>query len=926
MPAAVRMRTSFPRGTLDGMSSRRARLRRLAGAVLAAAALAVPGAAAAQAFHTLKPPAIPAMPIYDIVVRGGTGWAVAWQTGATTATVYPVTFPTNAPPSVTLTGADVQTLTTSTAPDLAYDGTVVLVVGSGSSALRRSATGTWAPASLAGLFPRRVALDPSGQTTTGIVTANPVGGNVGTSTNEGANWTATTVLTSSSSYDAVAVWGLNVVIVPSTQSQVLYGSGDDGSTWGPLQASATGLSGADVVATPNGFIVAGPAGAFFTTPDGVTNVTNGTDTGGPDFVRVGYDGTSAWVLTSTGGLFDVNPASPSWPASAPFTTPVPSPLGLTVDGTNQILVTGTDGTGAAILAWRNRPPVVTTGPSPVTLTEGGPAVPVTVTGMDPDGDTITSAWSCPGLAAATFAPGSGLGAQLTVPDDPTFCPAQAPRTYTCQVVLSDPEPRSSSPATFSLTVKAADTTAPTFPTPTLAPGTKVLPGTAMTATASPTDACGIASIEWVVQDASGNPVSGYTHTGATYAFAAPPLVGAKTTDYDLVAKATDPSGNVTPADVAFQVIPPAPAITVACPTSLPAGQTTTVTATPTSASGPITSVAWTPAPPGQGEVATKVTGQTLEVTPDACAPAETVDITATATGPGGTSQVVTCAAVPVVPAPHAPTVDVPKSVSVTLGPSGGQATLTATVGTACAGATLSLAWDLSGIPAAARAASPPTGGPPGAYPLPIKVAAADVTSVLGGGVSRKGTIGLTVTDSAGGTPVTKTIPVTFTAALKIAVDLSIPGRRSVSPGDLVLVRATVHPNLRVPLGDLIIEMSDLGLDPVYGRAEVASGSCAGGRPDIVPDTNDGPALELNGAGNGCDPTVEFLARRGFGPAVLEVDRCVWPTGWPAAPCTASVKLHRSSVIGCSAAGGPPGWGSLLVLLALVALRRRRGAG
>ena len=893
---------------------------------LLAAGLGVPGVARAQAFHALSPAQLPAAPIEDLVVRGGTGWAVTWD--GTTATVYPVTFSTTAPPSV---GATADASFPSVAvPDLAYDGALVLVATSG-GLHRRDATGAWTVPSLAGLSARDVGLDASGSVGTAAISslALPGVGNMAHSANGGASWTAATAGNGTSTYQRVAVWGQGIVLVPYGVPDTLMGSTDGGLTWTPLQAGATGLDAtSDVLATASGYLVVGPGGALFTTPDAGTTVTDHTDPGGPAFVRVGDDGTLAWILDASGGLWDVDPAAPSWPASAPFVTPVTTPLALSVDGPDQILVAGQVG-GAPALVWRNRPPVVSTPPAATSLTEGDAGVDLTVAGADPDGDPITAAWTCPGLAGASFSPATGLTSHLTVADDPAFCPADPAKVVDCTVTLADPEPRTSAPGTFQVTVAGADSTAPTVPVPGISPSGQVTPGTAMSVNVAATDACGIHGYAWEVLDPSGKAVPGLTGTGATFAFAAPPVIGGAPTTYQVHVTVTDPSGNSASNTASFTVVPAAPEITVVCPTSLPAGKTTTVTATPTAASGPVTSIAWTPAPPGTADVATKLAADgSLELTPDACAPAGTVDITATATGPGGTSQVVTCQAVPVVPGPHAPSVDVPASLTVPLGPTGGQATLTATVGSGCAGATLSLSWDLSGIPAAARPASPPTGGAPGAYDLPISVAPGDVATVLGGASRRQGTIGLTVTDDAGGTPVTKTIPVYFVAQVKITVDLSIPGRRSVAPGDLVRVRATIHPDMRVPLGDLNVELGVRGLDPAWGTEQLVTGGCAGGKPRFYQDTNDAPALELGGAGDGCDPTVSFLARRGFGPASLTVTRCFWPGG-AQVPCSGNaVKIARGSVVGCSATGGPAGWGSLLALLGLGALgpwrRRRRG--
>ena len=416
-------------------------------------------------------------------------------------------------------------------------------------------------------------------------------------------------------------------------------------------------------------------------------------------------------------------------------------------------------------------------------------------------------------------------------------------------------------------------------------------------------------------------VPGDTGTGATFSFAAPPVVAGAPTVYTVHVTVSDPNGNSATGDATFTVVPAAPAITVGCPASLPAGQTTTVRATPTAASGPVDSVSWTPAPPGQGDVATTIAADgSLALTPDACAPAETVDIAATATGPGGTSAVVTCPAVPVVPGPHAPTVDVPASLTVPLGPAGGQATLTATVGSGCAGATVALAWDLSGLPAAARPASPPVGGAPGAYDLPISVAAADVAAVLGPTGARTATVRLTVTDDAGGTPVTKTISVHFVARATLAVDLSLPGRRSVAPGDLVAVTATVHAD--VPLGGLALDLAGRGLTPVPGTASAVAGVCGAGTPRLVAGKGGAVTLGLGDVGGGCDRVVRFLARRGFGEGALSVTRCTWGGGNQVS-CAGGLTVARGSVVGCSAAGGPAGWGSLLVVLGLVALRRRR---
>lgn len=897
------------------------------------------GPAAAQAWHTLATgiPAGQAPSDLAFTVNGTTGgidaWVVSWDgvTPGGAGTAFPVTLPTSAPPTV----GTAQPLTGIVeAPRVATDGTEVLVVYGGPGIEDFDGVATWTvvyPTSLSAAGPavHGVAIDASAV----VVTTDASLSRYNLAVRVGATWTQTVATSVANIYGPVALSGTAGLLLPSNQAGLPAGATDAtlASGWMSIQPAGFDPSGQVISVTGVGFFAVGKGGLLGFTPSSTTAFTTTSSPGGtPSFTRVVCQASPSqcWIAGDDGSIHQVltPTTTPDWTTSTPLATGLASLSGLAVTGPRQILIAGTDPTGGGVVAWRNRPPNAPTGlpATAAAVNEGDPVgVQISATATDPDNDTpLTATWSCTGLPNATFTPATALTTTLTVPDDPAFCPSAGPKTYNCQVAASDAEPATSPAATFTVQVTPVDITPPQMTqAPTVTPPGLVAQGAQMSATMpAPTDTCSAVTTTFDVLDtATSQPVAGLTVTQPPpYVFSAPPPG-----TYVVRVTATDASGNFATLTSQPFTVAPAPDITMTCPSVLPRGVPTTFTAVPTAGvSGDVTRYDWTP---GQStsDVAVKADPgppATLQLTPGQCTHQASVDVSVTATGPGGTGTA-SCPAVPIDPTFPAPTVTAPTDVTVPVGAKGGSAPITVSVAETCTPATISLAWDLSGLPAAARPTDAPASGAPGDFTATIRVAAADAASVLGPTGARDATVTVKVGDDLGATPIVKTIAVHFVAHGALDVSVATPGEEGeVAEGAIVAVDTQVTSLL--PFASAGVDLGLHGFSLAKQATPQVLGGC--GAKASVAAASGGATVMLSPMPSACPVTVRLFLRRDDGLGKVTVDGCT--VGGKKVACTGDVPVKRSEVLGCSSAGGDGSLWALVLALGALVLRRRARAG
>lgn len=228
-----------------------------------------------------------------------------------------------------------------------------------------------------------------------------------------------------------------------------------------------------------------------------------TLTAGPNASATSINGQQSINLSVTASDLDGDTLTYSWsqtpssPAGAFSSTSVPNPSWtaptVTVDTSFQLRVTVTDGKGGSVSGTAqvtvkapvNRNPTISQAAqaNPTSITGSGP-VQLSVSATDPDGDTLTYAWTqTPTSPAGTFANGSSANATWTSPTVSTTT------AFTLKVTVSDGRGgTASSQVNVSVAPPVPQNNAPTVSVPTATPGVlNYQESTALAVTASDPD-------------------------------------------------------------------------------------------------------------------------------------------------------------------------------------------------------------------------------------------------------------------------------------------------------------------------------------------------------------------------------------------------------------------------------------------------------